>query len=280
MNVDIELQDCVQETVCNGHHDEYAMDQIRPGNSDRLTNNTHEPMEEQPLLNPVQDPVSEVGHHNTSLEVRQDNTTVCSEPAIGKTCAAHRLRKRLNAKVLGNLRLWGVILILIFLIAAVIGASIVFCSVIHKDLDETYDSSLFVLPLCFNGSFQLTNQVFTPELLSPASNQSRFLSSQLKQKLTVLYSSSPALGRYFSSAGISSFRNGSVIVDYWLRFLVPVDNAELQRFTLSREMVLNVFRQSVYDQEPETEHPLDILPSSLDMQVARGAGDSESAASS
>lgn len=61
-------------------------------------------------------------------------------------------------------------------------------------------------------------------------------------------------------------RNGSVVADYQLRFLMPEEEAEqLRRFTLSREVVFNVFRQFLHDQDEERARPLYIAPDSLQM---------------
>ncbi|XP_071372453.1 TPA-induced transmembrane protein homolog [Centroberyx affinis] len=157
-----------------------------------------------------------------------------------------------------------VIIFIFLLIAAVIGISLGVCSVIHEDVDEKYDSSSFEIPRYFNGSFRLTNQIFTAELLTPSSNQSQALSTELREKLADLYRSSPALGRYFSTAEVYAFRNGSVVAQYRLKFLMPAEHDQLEKFTLSREVVYNVFRQFLYDQEPETE-PMYIDPLSLNM---------------
>ncbi|KAK6296336.1 hypothetical protein J4Q44_G00324780 [Coregonus suidteri] len=237
----------------NNHHAENtAKQQGTSDNRHRLTTNDAAE-EEKPLLSPEQVPVGNGGqHHVDGAGVNQDSISLNIQNNIGNKEMTSRVRRSL----------WKV-LCLIFLIALVIGVSVIVCL---DDVDEKYDPALFKLPRHFNGSFRLTNQIFTPELLSPASNQSKALSSQLKEKLSDLYSISPALGRYFSSAGISDFRNGSVVADYWLRFLMPLNDAELEKFTLSREMVYNVFRQSLYDQDPELNHPLYIHPASLDMQ--------------
>lgn len=50
---------------------------------------------------------------------------------------------------------------------------------------------------------------------------------------------------------VSSFpRPGSVIAEYQLTFVMPEEHQEqLRNFTLSREMVYNVLRQFLYDQE-------------------------------
>ncbi|XP_031647159.1 TPA-induced transmembrane protein isoform X4 [Oncorhynchus kisutch] len=212
-------------------------------------------------------PVDNGGQHWVDgLEVNQESISLNVQNSIANkemTCMVHRRR-------------WMILIFLIFLILLVIGVSFAVCLGIHDDKDEKYDPALFELPRCFNGSFRLTNQIFIPDLLSPASNQSKALSSQLQEKLSDLYSSSPALGRYFSSVEISDFRNGSVQADYRLRFLMPLNNTELEQFTLSREMVYNVFRQSLYDQDPELNHPLYIHPASLDMQVGSVTSESRS----
>lgn len=262
----IELQP-VQSLDNNNHHAENtSKQQMTSGNRPMLT--TNDAAEEgNPLLSPEQVPVDNGGHHWVDgQEVNQESISLNVQNGIANkemTCMVHRRR-------------WMILIFLIFLILLVIGVSFAVCLGIHDDIDEKYDPALFELPRCFNGSFRLTNQIFIPDLLSPASNQSKTLSSQLQEKLSDLYSSSPALGRYFSSVEISDFRNGSVQADYRLRFLMPRNNTELEQFTLSREMVYNVFRQSLYDQDPELNHPLYIHPASLDMQVGSVTSESRS----
>ena len=66
----------------------------------------------------------------------------------------------------------------------------------------------------------------------------------------------------------SPHRNGSVMADYQLEFLMPEEGQDqLRNFTLSREMVYNVFRQFLYDQEPNESEPMYIDPVSLKMSV-------------
>lgn len=53
-----------------------------------------------------------------------------------------------------------------------------------------------------------------------------------------------------------------------LTFLMPEEQQdELRNFTLSREMVYNVFRQVLYDQESDEKGPMFIDPLSLNMFV-------------
>ncbi|XP_029923028.1 TPA-induced transmembrane protein [Myripristis murdjan] len=182
-----------------------------------------------------------------------------------QTSAVCKIKSELNEVIFWRIRLWMAIVFLFLIILAVIAISLVLCTVIHVDVDEEYDRSLFKIPRFFNGSFQLTNQVFTAELLTPSSNQSQALSAELQEKLANLYKSSPALGRYFSEAEIYAFRNGSVIAEYQLKFVMPADHDQLEKFTLSREVVFNVLRQFLYDQETEETEPMYIDPVSLTM---------------
>lgn len=47
---------------------------------------------------------------------------------------------------------------------------------------------------------------------------------------------------------------------------MPEQHDQLKHFTLSREVVYNVLRQHLYDQEPEKEGVLYIDPASLEME--------------
>lgn len=180
--------------------------------------------------------------------------------------SVHRIKRELNEVVFWKVRLWMVITFIFLFIFAVIMISLAVCSVIHDDVDENFDRSLFKVPQYFNGSFQLPNLVFTEELFTISSNESQTLAADLQEKLTDLYRSSPALGRYFSRADIYAFRNGSVVADYLLTFLMPDEQRDrLRNITLSREMVYNVFRQFLYDQEPDESEQMYIDPVSLHM---------------
>lgn len=63
-------------------------------------------------------------------------------------------------------------------------------------------------------------------------------------------------------------RNGSVVADFWLKFVMPEEEQELLRnFTLSRKVVFNVFRQFLYDQELDELQRMYIDPQSLVAQT-------------
>ncbi|XP_034405135.1 TPA-induced transmembrane protein [Cyclopterus lumpus] len=165
-----------------------------------------------------------------------------------------------------KIKLWLIVASVLVFICAVIVISLVVCSAIHEDVDENFDSSLFTVPRSFNGSFRLPNQTFTEELFTLSSNESQVLTAGLQEKLSDLYRTSPALGRYFSGVEIHAFRNGSVIADYQLTFLMPEEQQDqLRNITLSREMVYNVFRQFLNDQEADESGQMYVDPASLNM---------------
>ncbi|XP_034722953.1 TPA-induced transmembrane protein-like [Etheostoma cragini] len=186
-----------------------------------------------------------------------------------KNSSVGRIQRELNKVVCGRFKLWMVIVFTFLLILAVIIISLVLCSVIYKDEDDNFDPSLFKVPHSFNGSFRLPNLVFTEQLSTRSSEESQALAAHLQEKLAGLYRSSPALGRYFSEAEISAFRKGSVIADYQLTFFMPEEQQDqLRNVTLSREMVYNVFRQFLYDQEqPGESGRMYIDPVSLNMAL-------------
>ncbi|XP_041796813.1 TPA-induced transmembrane protein homolog isoform X2 [Chelmon rostratus] len=240
----------------NGNHGAYlSKEQEVEGNGDGVAHRTPPATEGDVLL---------------SVETTECNGETrpmshAAETQRKQISAACRIKRELNKVVFWKVRLWMVISIIIFvLIPAVILISLFICSAVHEDVDDNFDPSLFKVPLHFNGSFQLPNLVFTEDHLALSSNESQALAPNLEEKLADLYRSSPALGRYFSKAEIYAFRNGSVIADYQLTFLMPEEQQDLlKNFTLSREMVYNVFRQFLYDQELDKSEKMYIDPVSL-----------------
>ncbi|MED6245226.1 hypothetical protein ATANTOWER_000359 [Ataeniobius toweri] len=154
---------------------------------------------------------------------------------------------------------WIAAIFLILLIALVITISVAVCFANNEDNDEKYDPSLFKLQQKFNGSF-IVNLVQT-------SNKTQVL-KDLQEKLADLYRSSPALGRFFSEAETFGLRSDSAVVQYKLTFVYPEEQqAELRNFTLSSEMVFNVFRQFLYDQSDVESETRFVDPSSLKMHT-------------
>ncbi|KAI5099053.1 guanylate cyclase activator 1C [Silurus meridionalis] len=172
-----------------------------------------------------------------------------------------RLKKELQEEACWKVRVWMLILIILILIILVIFFSVYFCSVYQEDVDDKYNVADFVVPLFFRGHFTLLNKNLTLDTQSQ---------SILKQKLTHIYNSSYALGRYFSLATVNALRDSSSPVEYELKFMMPEEHKLLKEFTLSKEMVYNVLLQQIYDQD--INEPLRIVPTSLTMEVMGAHG--------
>lgn len=146
-------------------------------------------------------------------------------------------------------------IILVLVIAIVIIISVSVCSEYKDDEDEKYDKSQFKLQQKFNGSFQILN----------LSNAIPGL-DDVQKKIADLYESSPALGRFFKAANTSRLGSDPSVVQYQLTFVFPEEQqTELRNFTLSWEMVYNVFRQFLYDHEEDKSHIMFIDAGSLKM---------------
>ncbi|XP_077397481.1 TPA-induced transmembrane protein [Festucalex cinctus] len=181
--------------------------------------------------------------------------------------AVRKAKRELCEVVHGRVRLWMLVVFLAAAIGAVVLVSLAVCAAVHEDVDEKFDRSSFRVARLFNGSFRLPGLAFNEDLLSVSSNQSRAIASDLRDTLSDVYTSSAALGRYFYKAEISALRNGSVIAEYQLTFVMPEEQEErLRSFTLSREMVYNVLRQFLHEQENRgAPSNLYIDPASLNM---------------
>ncbi|XP_061827944.1 TPA-induced transmembrane protein [Nerophis lumbriciformis] len=194
-----------------------------------------------------------------SVEMKSDRRVLALRGPQDSTIC--RMQKELKDVVCWKIPLWMLLLFLLLIMVAIVFITLALCPVFHQDVDEKFDPSTFNISRLFKGNFSLLDLPFSDDLLVPSSNQSRALSRDLQGKLTVVYSSSPALSRYFSKAEVHAFRNGSVVAEYRLTFLMPEQQEEqLRRFTLSREMVYNVLRQSLHQQE---DHGTYIDPLSL-----------------
>ncbi|XP_040901399.1 TPA-induced transmembrane protein homolog isoform X2 [Toxotes jaculatrix] len=248
----------------NGNDGASCSSNVTAGNGDGVAYGTSEATEGDRLLSvQVNGNNGEAGLSSHTAEAQRNPGNTLTPQETG---SIHRIRRELQEKVCWKVRLWMVIAFIFLLIIVVIIISLAVCSAIHEDVDEKFDSSLFKVPRYFNGSFQLPSLIFTEDLLDFSSNKSQEYTADLQKKMADIYTYSPALGRYFSKAEIHAFRNGSVVANYQLTFLMPEEQQdELKKFTLSREMVYNVFRQFLYDQEPQSSGLMYIDPLSLKM---------------
>ncbi|NXQ53292.1 TTMP protein, partial [Anthoscopus minutus] len=67
--------------------------------------------------------------------------------------------------------------------------------------------------------------------------------------LTEVYSSSPALGRYFRSAQVISFSHESSTVIYQLVFSVPPSTEGFMENSMNPDFIRNILRQNIYDDD-------------------------------
>ncbi|XP_060800141.1 TPA-induced transmembrane protein isoform X2 [Neoarius graeffei] len=166
-----------------------------------------------------------------------------------------RLKRELNEPACWKLKVWMLILIVFIVLVLVIFLSLYLCSVYKEDVDDKYNVAEFVVPRYFRGNLTLLKNVTLD-----AQSQ-----SSLQQKLTHIYTSSFALGRYFSLARVKPKRNSNSSAEYELEFKIPKEHEQLIRYTLSKELVYSVLLQQLFDQD--TGDPLYIEPSSLTMEV-------------
>ncbi|NXP06920.1 TTMP protein, partial [Thinocorus orbignyianus] len=67
--------------------------------------------------------------------------------------------------------------------------------------------------------------------------------------LTDVYSSSPALSRYFRSAQVVYFSNETSTVSYQLEFSVPPLTEGFMENMMNPDFIRNVLRQNIYDED-------------------------------
>ncbi|KAA8594025.1 hypothetical protein FQN60_004859 [Etheostoma spectabile] len=114
---------------------------------------------------------------------------------------------------------------------------------------------------------------YTPQKNSLGARIKRELNDDVcwKVKLWMVISSCPPGPPKKAKHSLLTFkkRKGSVIADYQLTFVMPEEEQDqLRNVTLSREMVYNVFRQFLYDQEqPGESGQMYIDPVSLNMAL-------------
>ncbi|XP_069017380.1 TPA-induced transmembrane protein isoform X1 [Embiotoca jacksoni] len=236
-------------TEINVNDEETSDELVTAGNGNGAVNRSPDAAECDGLLAvQISGANGEAGPSGNAAESHNNIENNCAPQEMSSVC---RIKKELNENVYKGVKLWMIIVIIFLLIPVVIIVSLLVCSAIHEDVDEKFDPSLFKVPQYFKGSFQMPNLVFTEELFTLSSNESQALAAHLQNELSDIYSSSPALGRYFFKAETYAFRNGSVIADFKLTFHLPEEQQDqLRNFTLSKEMVYNVFRQFIYDQQP------------------------------
>nr|XP_055051925.1 TPA-induced transmembrane protein isoform X1 [Misgurnus anguillicaudatus] len=255
MSDELELKTIQVVSNNNNIASDVRVEQVSSGNGAR-SDNVNTAHEVSPLL--------------STPQVGDANNAECSDVTIESVNSSkprwrdelQRVKRELNEVAVWKLKKWMVILIVLLLIALIIAVSFIVCAAGHVDEDETYDRSSFVVERFFRGNFTLANSFIShPE--TQAEEREKLL-EELKHQLTTVYNSSSALARYFSSVTINSFSDDTA--QFELQFIIPSENEQLVRYTLSREMVKNVLFQHFYDQDPAG-NSLYVKPTSLTMEV-------------
>ncbi|XP_056612868.1 TPA-induced transmembrane protein [Triplophysa dalaica] len=232
--------------------------EVNPENGDCPDHINSEAHEVSPLLS-----TSQVGDGRRE-ELSVDVVNIEPETISRDETELQRVKRELNEVVVWKLKVWMLILIILFLITLIVSVSLIVCAAGYNDEDEKYDRSSFVVERFYTGNFTLAKNNFTSHPLTQP-DESEQLLEQLQQQLTAVYNSSPALARYFSNVTINNFRDETA--QFELQFIIPSENEQLVRNTLSRDMVKGVLLQHFYDQDSDAGDHLYVIPTSLSIEV-------------
>ncbi|KAL2311517.1 hypothetical protein Nmel_003239 [Mimus melanotis] len=170
-----------------------------------------------------------------------ESTTDRQQPLNGQTRMEERNPwKSCRNVVFWKCRLWMVITTIFLVIFLLIVISLILYSNIYIDEDDYWDPD----ELLSSGNFH--NFSGTLELMCGLPH---FSSENITKRLTEVYSSSPALGRYFRSAQVISFSNESSTVTYQLVFSVPPSTEGFMENSMNPDFIRNILRQNIYDED-------------------------------
>ncbi|XP_012507691.1 PREDICTED: TPA-induced transmembrane protein [Propithecus coquereli] len=157
-----------------------------------------------------------------------------------------------NKNLFGKCQLWMVIvsIFLGFIIVIIIGLWL--HGVIYVDEDENE-----ILELSSNKTFLVMLKI--PEECVTEEE----LPHLLTKRLTDVYSTSPALSRYFTSVEMVDFSGENTTVTYHLQFGVPSDDENFMKYMMSEELVLGILLQDFHDQNIPGCESLGLDPASL-----------------
>ncbi|XP_067402506.1 TPA-induced transmembrane protein [Emydura macquarii macquarii] len=166
------------------------------------------------------------------------NKPLNPEASIKNTGRAYYCRSCGNT-VFWKCKLWMVISSAFLVLLLVIIMSLILYSEVYIDEDEYWTPESVS-----SGNYRN----FSGMLKVQCAAQSAY-SEDLTKRLIDVYSSSPALGRYFISAQVDNFSEENATALYQLVFSLPSEADEFMKHTMSAEFVMNVLRQNIYDQE-------------------------------
>ncbi|XP_014802897.1 PREDICTED: TPA-induced transmembrane protein isoform X1 [Calidris pugnax] len=178
------------------------------------------------------------------IELQEDNVEE-SEADHEKPLNAQTIKERDPWKSCSNVvfwkcKQWMVIITIFLVIFLVILISLIIYSNVYTDEDDYWDSDA----LLNSGNYR--NFSGTLELMCGLPHLS---SENITKRLTDVYSSSPALGRYFRSAQVVYFSNENSTVLYQLEFSIPPLTEGFMENTMNPDFIRNVLRQNIYDED-------------------------------
>ncbi|XP_004706532.2 TPA-induced transmembrane protein [Echinops telfairi] len=137
--------------------------------------------------------------------------------------------------LVGKCRLWMVIVSIVigFIVVVILSLCLITATYIDEDENEVLELS--------------SNKTFLVRLKIPEECVTEELCDQLTKRLTDVYSSSPALSRYFMSVEIMDFRGDNATVTYHLQFGVPSEDDGFMKYMMSEELVLGILQQDFHD---------------------------------
>ncbi|XP_020862764.1 TPA-induced transmembrane protein isoform X1 [Phascolarctos cinereus] len=160
-----------------------------------------------------------------------------------------------NEPVKGKYKLWMAIVSIFIGLILVIFISVIIHEANYIDEDENE-----ILELASNKTFLVTLKI--PEECMAEEDT---LSNELSKRLTNLYSSSPALSRYFASVEIADSSSDNSTMAYHLHFAVPLEDDIFMKYMMSEELVLGILRQNFHDQSVSGCETLGTDPASLSL---------------
>ncbi|XP_071613327.1 TPA-induced transmembrane protein isoform X2 [Heliangelus exortis] len=184
------------------------------------------------------------GQEHEIIELQEDNVEE-NEADHDKPLNVQTRKETDHWKSCGNVifwrcKLWMVITTIFLVFFLVILISLILYSNVYTDEDDYWDPDALLNSgnrHNFSGTLEL--KCGLPQLFS----------EDITKRLTDVYSSSPALGRYFRSAQVHYFSNESSTVFYKLEFSVPPSAEGFMENTMNPNFIRNVLRQNIYDED-------------------------------
>ncbi|XP_013908257.1 PREDICTED: TPA-induced transmembrane protein isoform X2 [Thamnophis sirtalis] len=181
-------------------------------------------------------------------EERGEESELLQEEAPRAAAAAETSSlKPLSSIIFWKCKLWMVLTSVFLVLIFVIALSLILYSVVHIDEDEYWDPELIASGKQHNFSGIVNIKCPNPNVYLSESAYDVF-AKNLNKRLKDVYSYSPALGRYFISSEVISFRENNT-ASYNLQFLVPPESADFMKYRMSKEFVMNILRQNIYDKQ-------------------------------